>query len=126
MEHLKEISQEPHASVWGWFFTKKIHEGVFQHLVLNCTINRDICKRACLIGAFTQHLTHFWLGFLGLFFRPQMRRFGVDLIKKVHEGFFKYLVPNCTINRGLQKSLPDKCLTTVLNSFLVGLFMAPF
>ena len=45
-------------------FHKKVHQGVF---LLNCTMNRDICKWTFLIGAFIQHLIYFWLGFLGLF-----------------------------------------------------------
>ena len=57
------------ASTWGSFYIKEVHEGVFKHLVLNCTINRGVSKRTCLTGAFIQHLTHFCLGFLGLLFR---------------------------------------------------------
>ena len=44
----------------------KVHEGVFEYVLLKCTMNKDVCKMTCLIGAFIQHLDHFWLGFLGL------------------------------------------------------------
>ena len=69
MEHLKKISERPQMRPFGLIFYEKVHESVFEHLVLNCTINREVCKRTCLIGAFMQHLTHFWLAFSGLFFR---------------------------------------------------------
>ena len=82
---------------------KKVHEGVFKHLVRNCTINRDFCKRACLIGAFIQHLIHFWLGFLGLVFRSHICSFGADLLKKFHEGVFKHLVLSCSRNSDVCK-----------------------
>ena len=63
----REFTKASNASTWGSFYIKEVSEGVFKHLVLNCTINRDVCKRTCLIGVFMQLLTHFWLGFLGLF-----------------------------------------------------------
>ena len=65
----REFTKTSNASNWTSFYMKDVHEGVFKHLVLNCTINRDVCKRTCLTGAFIQHLTHSCLGFLGLFFR---------------------------------------------------------
>ena len=43
-----------------------VYKGFFKYLLLNCTMNREVCKRNCLIGAFIQHLTHFLLGFLRL------------------------------------------------------------
>ena len=69
MKPLKGISQKPQMYPFGADFLKKIHEGVFEHLVLKCTINRDVYKRTYLTGVFIQHLTQFWLGFLGIFFR---------------------------------------------------------
>ena len=63
----RDFTKASNASVWGLFFIENVHEGVFKHLVLNFTINRDVCKSTCLIGFFILHLTHFWLGFLGLF-----------------------------------------------------------
>ena len=63
----KEFTKASNASVWGRFYIKEVHEGVFKHLVLNCTINRGACKRTCLTGALIQNLTHFYLGFLELF-----------------------------------------------------------
>ena len=69
MKPLKNILQKPQMRPFETIFIKEVHEGVFKNLVLNCTINRDTCKRTCLIGTFTQHLIHFWLGFLGLLFR---------------------------------------------------------
>ena len=59
----RDFTKASNASVLSLFFLRKVHESVFKHLVLNCTINRDVCKRTCLIGVFMQHLTHFWLGF---------------------------------------------------------------
>ena len=64
----RDFTKASDVSVWGWFFIKKVHEGVFEDLQLKCTINRDVCKRTCLIGAFIRDLNHFWLGLLGLFF----------------------------------------------------------
>ena len=61
------IAKNP--SIWRWFI-KKVHEDVFKRLVLSCPMNWDVCKRACLIGAFIQHVTHFCVGvFIGVFFR---------------------------------------------------------
>ena len=65
----REFTKASNASVCGWFYIKEVHEGVFKHLVLNCTINRGACKRTYLTGTFIQHLTHFCLGFLGFAFR---------------------------------------------------------
>ena len=65
----RECTKASNRSTWGSFYIKEVHEGVFKHAVLNCTINRGVCKRTCLAGAFIQHLTHSCLGFLGLFFR---------------------------------------------------------
>ena len=48
MERLKEISQKSHMRPFG---------AAFKYLLLNCTMNREVCKRTCLIGAFIQHLT---------------------------------------------------------------------
>ena len=44
-----------------------VYKEFFKYILLNCTMNRNICKRTYLIGAFIQHLTHFWLNFLKLF-----------------------------------------------------------
>ena len=63
----RECTKASNASTWGSFYIKEVHEGVFKHLVLNCTINRGACKKTCLTGAFIQNLTHFCLGFLELF-----------------------------------------------------------
>ena len=52
----KDFIKASNASVWGCFLLNK---GAFKHLVLKCTINRDVCKRTCLIGAFIQNLVHF-------------------------------------------------------------------
>ena len=65
----REFTKASNASTWGSFYIKEVHEGVFNHLVLNCTINRGVCKSTCLTGVFIQHLTHSCLGYLGLFFR---------------------------------------------------------
>ena len=46
----------------------KILQTVFMYLLLNCAISKDACERTYLIGTFMQHLIHFWLGFLGIFF----------------------------------------------------------
>ena len=68
MEPWREISQKLQMhSLWANFFLKKVHEGVFKPLVLNCTVNRDACKRTCVIVVFMQHFNYFWLSFLGLF-----------------------------------------------------------
>ena len=69
MEHFKEISQSLKCVRLGLIFYKKVHEGIFKNVALNCTINKDVCKRTCLLDAFMKHLIHFWLGFLGFFFR---------------------------------------------------------
>ena len=40
MEPFKEISQNPQIHLfWADCLQKKVHEGIFKHLVLNCTIN---------------------------------------------------------------------------------------
>ena len=62
MEHMKEIKQKPQMRP----FIKKVHETVFKYVLLNYTMSSDVRKKTWLISAFTQHLTHFWLGFLGL------------------------------------------------------------
>ena len=68
MEHLKEILQKPQMRLFEADFSfKNVHEGVFKYLLLKCTMNRDVFKRAFMIGAFIQHLAQFWLRFLGLF-----------------------------------------------------------
>ena len=67
MEHFEEISQKSQMHRLELIFHKKFHEGVFKFLLINCTMNRNACKESCLIGAFIQHLTQFWSGFLGLF-----------------------------------------------------------
>ena len=51
----------------GLTFYKKVHKRILKHIVLSCSINKDDSKRTCLIDAFIQRLTHFWLGFLGSF-----------------------------------------------------------
>ena len=52
---------------------------------------------------------------------------GSFYIKEVHEGAFKHVVLNYTINRGcLQKNLSDRCLHAALNTFLFGFFRALF
>ena len=38
-------------------------------------MNRNVFKRTYLIAAFKQHLTHFWLGFLGLFLDVEVKNF---------------------------------------------------
>ena len=61
MKHLKVVSQT-------WVRLELIvYKGFFKYLLLNCTVNRDVCKRTCLIDAFIQHLIHFWLDLLRLF-----------------------------------------------------------
>ena len=68
MEHLKEISQKPQMHLSGADFSlKNVREGFFKYFLLKCTMNRDVFKRTFMIGAFIQHLTHFWFRFLGLF-----------------------------------------------------------
>ena len=42
MEHLKEITQKPQMRP----FIKEVYESVFKHVLLNCTMNRDVCKKA--------------------------------------------------------------------------------
>ena len=42
MEPWKEISQKLQMHpFWAHFFKKIVHEGVFKHLALSCTVNRD-------------------------------------------------------------------------------------
>ena len=41
MEQLKEITQKPEMRP----FIKKVYESVFKYVLLNCTLNRDVCKR---------------------------------------------------------------------------------
>ena len=41
------------------FLYKKVDEGAFKHLVLNCIINRDVCRKTYLIGAFIHVLNPF-------------------------------------------------------------------
>ena len=54
-------------------------------------------------------------------------RLGLIFIKEVHEGVFKHLVLNFTINRdACKKDLRDRCLHAALKPFLVGLFRALF
>ena len=77
MKHLKEITQMR-------LFIKKVHDSVFKYAVLNSTMSRDICKRIWLISALIQHLTHFWLGFLGLFLDGEVQNWTPD-----HSTFFK-------------------------------------
>ena len=36
----RDFTKASNAYVWGLFFIKNVHEGVFKHLVLNSTINR--------------------------------------------------------------------------------------
>ena len=61
MEHLKEVSQKPYMRPFG-----ADSQGFFKYLLLNCTINRDVCKRTYMLGAFIQHLIYIWLDFLRL------------------------------------------------------------
>ena len=45
MEHLREMKYKSHKCVrLELIFHKKVHEGVFQNLLLNCTMNRDVCR----------------------------------------------------------------------------------
>ena len=62
MEHLKKISERPQMRPFGLIFYEKVHESVFEHIVLNCTINREVCKRTYLIVAFMQLLNSFLAG----------------------------------------------------------------
>ena len=71
MEHLNEITQKPLMRP----FIKRVHENAFKSVLLNCTMSRDVCKRIYLIIAFIQHLSHFWLGFLGLFLDGEGQNF---------------------------------------------------
>ena len=43
------------------------YKGFFKYQLLDCSMNRDVRKRACLIGTFIQHWTHFWSDSLRLF-----------------------------------------------------------
>ena len=57
----RDFTKAINASVWSWFFIKmsmKVFSSVFYQTVL---------RAGTSIGAFIQHLTHFWLGFLELF-----------------------------------------------------------
>ena len=71
MEYLKKITQKPQIRK----FIKKIHKSVFRNVLLNFTLSRDVCKRSWLIGALMQHLTHFWLDFLGLFLDGEVQNY---------------------------------------------------
>ena len=64
----RKFTKASDASIWGSFYIKEVHEGVFKHLALNCTTNRGVCKRTSLTGAFIQHLTHSCLGFFRALF----------------------------------------------------------
>ena len=44
MEHFKEISQSLKCVRLGLIFYKKVHEGIFKNVVLNCTINKMFVK----------------------------------------------------------------------------------
>ena len=43
MEQLKEITQKPQMRP----FIKKVYESVLKYVLLNSTLNRDVCKRTC-------------------------------------------------------------------------------
>ena len=70
MEHLNEITQKRQVRPFI-----KIYESVFKHILLNCNMSRDVCKRTWVTGAFIQHLSHFWLGFLGLFLDGEVQNY---------------------------------------------------
>ena len=42
---------------------------------VKCTMNRDVWKKTCLIGAFIQYLTHIWLDVLGLFLDREVQNY---------------------------------------------------